>query len=249
MKVVDISVNGTEFHPGDYLQVEARIQKDYFDLGPYDLAMYIRPKRGSAQDWQRVAHTTGSIGLITGQATIPMPSVPVPTAAGEYYVGVLDTGNIGSTQGATVDEVLRNTATYRAFTVTMPPPTNKGQLNVYAYPEDAEIYINDVYVGSRSVVGHNVAPGVYKITAKKFLYSTDTATVSVPVGEVVAVELALTPIVTTQMIAVALLGIGAIAILGTGIYVVTRSAKSSSSQYSTKSAKPTPAPSSQIMWM
>lgn len=222
MKVVDITVNGREFHPGDYIQVEAQIQKDYFDVGPYDLKAYMKPARGSSQDWQQVAHVTGSIGLFTGTATISIPNIPVPAAPGEYYIGVLDTGNIGSTQGRNVDEVLRYTGAYRLFTVTIPPPSNKGQLNVYAYPEDAEIYIDDVFVGYGSVTGHNVDPGIHHISARKFMYTSDTATVTVPAGETVPVELVLTPKITTKTIALAMLGIGAVAILGVGAYMVIK---------------------------
>lgn len=200
MHVTDITISGTEYHPGDSMYVEARIQKDYLDLGPYDLAMYVKKKTAPSYAWERVGSATGNIGLFTSSAVIPMPSFTVPSTPGEYYVGVLDTGNIGGKYGATVDEVLRHFGAYRSFTVTLPPPAGMAQLNVYTYPEDASIYINGEKMGTGSVVGYNVTPGIYKIAAKKALYRDASTMVTVGQGEVIPVELTLEPYIDSTVI-------------------------------------------------
>lgn len=232
MYVTDVTISGTEYHPGETMDVTARIQKDPADLGDYALATYIKKKTASAYAWERVGSKTGSIGLGSGNASISMPSFTVPSATGEYYVGVLDEGNIGSDRGATVDEVLQSTNAMRAFSVTTPPPAGQAQMNVYAYPSDATIYINGEKAGTGSVVGHNVQPGIYQVTAKKFLYEDATAMVTVNAGDVVPVELTLNPIIDSDDITTLALYAGAgLLLAGTAYVLVNKKARARATEY------------------
>ena len=226
MYVTDVTISGTEYHPGETMDVTARIQKDYWDLGDYALATYIKKKTASTYAWERMGSKTGSIGLGAGNASISMPSFTVPSKPGEYYVGVLDEGNIGSSRGATVDEVLRNTGAFKLFSVTMPPPVGKAQLNIYTYPSDATIYINGEKAGVGSVIGKNVNPGIYQITAKKFLYEDETVIVTIGVGEVMPVELTLNPIIDSDDLRkVALLAGAGILLAGVAYVVINKRAR------------------------
>jgi len=220
MYVTDVTISGTEYHPGETMNVTARIQKDYWDLGDYALSLYIKKKTDSAYAWERICAANGSIGLGAGNASISMPSFTVPSKPGEYYVGVLDDGNVGTGRGATVDEVLRSTNALRLFAVTSPPPVGKAQLNIYAYPSDATIYIDGEKIGTGSVIGRNVDPGIYQITAKKFLYEDETVIVTIGVGEVMPVELTLNPIIDTGDITRLALYAGAGLLLAGVAYVV-----------------------------
>ncbi len=226
MYVTDITISGTEYHPGESIRADARIQKDYADLGPYDLAMYIKKKSAPAHAWERVGGTTGDIGMFAGNAIINMPSFTVPGTPGEYYIGVLDVGNIGTERGATVDEVLRSTNAYRAFSVTTPPPPGQAQLNVYTYPDDAMIYINGKKEGVGSVIGYNVAPGIYKIVAKKFLYEDASTMVTIGLGEVTPIELTLKPYLDSDNLTTIALYAGAgLLLAGTAYVIVNRKAR------------------------
>jgi len=220
MYVTDITISGTEYHPGETMDVTARIQKDYLDLGDYALSLYIKKKTDSAYAWERICAANGSIGLGAGNASISMPSFTVPSKPGEYYVGVLDDGNVGTGRGATVDAVLRSTNALRLFAVTSPPPVGKAQLNIYAYPSDATIYIDGEKIGTGSVIGRNVQPGIYQITAKKFLYEDETVIVTIGVGEVMPVELTLNPIIDSGDITTLALYAGAGLLLAGVAYVV-----------------------------
>ena len=220
MYVTDVTISGTEYHPGETMYVTARIQKDYFDLGDYALSLYIKKKTDSAYAWERICAANGSIGLGAGNASISMPSFTVPSKPGEYYVGVLDDGNVGTGRGATVDAVLRSTNALRLFAVTMPPPVGKAQLNIYTYPSDATIYIDGEKAGVGSVIGKNVNPGIYQITAKKFLYEDETVIVTIGVGEVMPVELTLNPIIDSGDITTLALYAGAGLLLAGVAYVV-----------------------------
>ena len=220
MYVTDVTISGTEYHPGETMYVTARIQKDYFDLGDYALSLYIKKKTDSAYAWERICSANGSIGILGGNYTVDMPSFTVPSKPGEYYVGVLDDGNVGTGRGATVDAVLRSTNALRLFAVTMPPPVGKAQLNIYTYPSDATIYIDGEKAGVGSVIGKNVNPGIYQITAKKFLYEDETVIVTIGVGEVVPVELTLNPIIDTGDITRLALYAGAGLLLAGVAYVV-----------------------------
>ncbi len=220
MYVTDVTISGTEYHPGETMYVTARIQKDYWDLGDYALSLYIKKKTDSAYAWERICSATGSIGLGAGNASINMPSFTVPSKPGEYYVGVLDDGNVGTGRGATVDAVLRSTNALRLFAVTTPPPVGKAQLNIYAYPSDATIYIDGEKIGTGSVIGRNVQPGIYQITAKKFLYEDETVIVTIGVGEVMPVELTLNPIIDSGDITTLALYAGAGLLLAGVAYVV-----------------------------
>lgn len=220
MYVTDVTISGTEYHPGETMYVTARIQKDYFDLGDYALSLYIKKKTDSAYAWERICSANGSIGLGAGNASISMPSFTVPSKPGEYYVGVLDDGNVGTGRGATVDAVLRSTNALRLFAVTMPPPVGKAQLNIYTYPSDATIYIDGEKAGVGSVIGKNVNPGIYQITAKKFLYEDETVIVTIGVGEVMPVELTLNPIIDSGDITTLALYAGAGLLLAGVAYVV-----------------------------
>ncbi len=220
MYVTDVTISGTEYHPGETMYVTARIQKDYWDLGDYALSLYIKKKTDSAYAWERICAANGSIGLGAGNASISMPSFTVPSKPGEYYVGVLDDGNVGTGRGATVDAVLRSTNALRLFAVTTPPPVGKAQMNVYAYPSDATIYINGEKAGVGSVIGKNVNPGIYQITAKKFLYEDETVIVTIGVGEVMPVELTLNPIIDSGDITTLALYAGAGLLLAGVAYVV-----------------------------
>ena len=220
MYVTDVTISGTEYHPGETMNVTARIQKDYWDLGDYALSLYIKKKTDSAYAWERICAANGSIGLGAGNASIEMPSFTVPSKPGEYYVGVLDDGNVGTGRGATVDAVLRSTNALRLFAVTTPPPVGKAQLNIYTYPSDATIYINGEKAGVGSVIGKNVNPGIYQITAKKFLYEDETVIVTIGVGEVMPVELTLNPIIDSGDITTLALYAGAGLLLAGVAYVV-----------------------------
>jgi len=222
MYVTDVTISGTEYHPGETMYVTARIQKDPFDTGTYDLAMYVKKKTAPASAWELIDRKDGMMDPSpwVGSAAIPMPGFVVPNKVGEYYVGVLDTGNIGASQGATVDEVLRNTGAFKLFSVTMPPPVGKAQLNIYTYPSDATIYIDGEKAGVGSVIGKNVNPGIYQITAKKFLYEDETVIVTIGVGEVMPVELTLNPIIDTGDITRLALYAGAGLLLAGVAYVV-----------------------------
>ncbi len=220
MYVTDITISGTEYHPGETMTVDARIQKDAWDIGDYALSLYIKKKTAATYAWERMCGKSGSIGILGGNATIDLPSFTVPSKPGEYYVGVLDDGNVGTDRGATVDAVLRSTNALRLFAVTTPPPVGKAQLNIYAYPSDATIYIDGEKIGAGSVIGRNVNPGIYQIAAKKFLYEDATVMVTVGVGEVVPVELTLTPIIDTGDITTLALYAGAGLLLAGVAYVV-----------------------------
>ena len=220
MYVTDVTISGTEYHPGETMYVTARIQKDYFDLGDYALSLYIKKKTDSAYAWERICAANGSIGLGAGNASISMPSFTVPSKPGEYYVGVLDDGNVGTGRGATVDAVLRSTNALRLFAVTMPPPVGKAQLNIYTYPSAATIYIDGEKAGVGSVIGQHVNPGIYQITAKKFLYEDETVIVTIGVGEVMPVELTLNPIIDSGDITTLALYAGAGLLLAGVAYVV-----------------------------
>lgn len=232
MYVTDVTISGTEYHPGETMYVTARIQKDYFDLGDYALSLYIKKKTDSAYAWERICAANGSIGLGAGNASISMPSFIVPSKPGEYYVGVLDDGNVGTGRGATVDEVLRSTNALRLFAVTTPPPVGKAQLNIYAYPSDATIYIDGEKIGTGSVIGRNVQPGIYQITAKKFLYEDETVIVTIGVGEVMPVELTLNPIIDTGDITRLALyaGVGLL-LAGTAYVLVNKKARAKATEY------------------
>ena len=155
-----------------------------------------------------------------------MPSFTVPSKPGEYYVGVLDDGNVGTGRGATVDAVLRSTNALRLFAVTTPPPVGKAQLNIYAYPSDATIYIDGEKIGTGSVIGRNVQPGIYQITAKKFLYEDETVIVTIGVGEVMPVELTLNPIIDSDDLRkVALLAGAGILLAGVAYVVINKRAR------------------------
>ena len=226
MYVTDVTISGTEYHPGETMNVTARIQKDYFDLGDYALSLYIKKKTDSAYAWERICAANGSIGLGAGNASISMPSFTVPSKPGEYYVGVLDDGNVGTGRGATVDAVLRSTNALRLFSVTMPPPVGKAQLNIYTYPSDATIYIDGEKAGVGSVIGKNVNPGIYQITAKKFLYEDETVIVTIVVGEVMPVELTLNPIIDSDDLRkVALLAGAGILLAGVAYVVINKRAR------------------------
>jgi len=228
MKVTHITVSGTEFHPGETMDVVAYIQKDLLDIGTYDLAMYVKKKRAPASAWELVSRKDGMMDPSpwVGSAAIPMPGFVVPSKVGEYYVGVLDTGNIGSSQGATVDEVLRNTGAFRLFSVTMPPPVGKAQLNIYTYPSDATIYIDGKKAGVGSVIGKNVNPGIYQITAKKFLYEDETVIVTVGVGEVMPIELYLNPLLDSDDLGkIALLAGAGVVLAGIAYVVINKRAR------------------------
>ena len=220
MYVTDVTISGTEYHPGETMYVTARIQKDYLDLGDYALSLYIKKKTDSAYAWERICAANGSIGILGGNYTVEMPSFTVPSKPGEYYVGVLDDGNVGTGRGATVDAVLRSTNALRLFAVTTPPPVGKAQLNIYTYPSDATIYIDGEKAGVGSVIGKNVNPGIYQITAKKFLYEDETVIVTIGVGEVMPVELTLNPIIDSGDITTLALYAGAGLLLAGVAYVV-----------------------------
>jgi len=228
MKVTHITVSGTEYHPGETMDVTAYIQKDPLDVGTYDLAMYVKKKTASASAWELIDRKDGMMDPSpwVGSAAIPMPGFVVPNKVGEYYVGVLDTGNIGSSQGATVDEVLRNTGAFKLFSVTMPPPVGKAQLNIYTYPSDATIYIDGEKAGVGSVIGKNVNPGIYQITAKKFLYEDETVIVTIGVGEVMPVELTLNPIIDSDdMTTIAIYAGAGILLAGVAYVVINKRAR------------------------
>lgn len=232
MYVTDVTISGTEYHPGETMMVDARIQKDYWDLGDYALSVYTKKKTDSAYAWERVCGKTGSIGILGGNYTVDMPSFTVPSKPGEYYVGVLDDGNVGTDRGATVDAVLRSTNALRLFAVTTPPPVGKAQLNIYAYPSDATIYIDGEKIGTGSVIGRNVDPGMYQITAKKFLYEDATTMVTVGMGEVVPVELTLNPIIDSGDITTLALYAGAgLLLAGTAYVLVNKKARAKATEY------------------
>jgi len=219
MYVTDITISGTEYHPGETMMVDARIQKDYWDLGDYALSLYIKKKTDSAYAWERICAANGSIGILGGNYTVEMPSFTVPSKPGEYYVGVLDDGNVGTDRGATVDAVLRSTNALRLFAVTSPPPVGKAQLNIYTYPSDATIYIDGEKAGVGSVIGKNVNPGIYQITAKKFLYEDETVIVTIGVGEVMPIELYLNPFLDSDDLGKVALLAGAGVVLAGVAYV------------------------------
>ena len=232
MYVTDVTISGTEYHPGETMYVTARIQKDRWDLGPYALSLYIKKKTDSAYAWERICAANGNIGILGGNYTVEMPSFTVPSKPGEYYVGVLDDGNVGTGRGATVDEVLRSTNALRLFAVTTPPPVGKAQLNIYAYPSDATIYIDGEKIGTGSVIGRNVQPGIYQITAKKFLYEDETVIVTIGVGEVMPVELTLNPIIDTGDITRLALYAGAgLLLAGTAYVLVNKKARAKAIEY------------------
>jgi hypothetical protein len=232
MYVTDITISGTEYHPGETMMVDARIQKDAWDLGDYALSLYIKKKTDSAYAWERICAANGSIGILGGNYTVDMPSFTVPSKPGEYYVGVLDDGNVGTDRGATVDAVLRSTNALRLFAVTTPPPVGKAQLNIYAYPSDATIYIDGEKIGTGSVIGRNVDPGIYQIAAKKFLYEDAATIVTVGMGEVVPVELTLNPIIDTGDITTLALYAGAgLLLAGTAYVLVNKKARAKATEY------------------
>lgn len=227
MYVADMTISGTEFHPGEALEVGVWVQKHYGDvLGNYNLIVYIKKKNAPQYAWERVASLSGRIGVVGSPAYVVIPNVIVPSEPGEYLIGVLDTSCIASNLGNTIHEVLTNTDAIRQFSVTYPPPPGMAQLNIYTYPNDAEIYIDGVWKGTGNVTGYNVPPGMYQIMATKDGYNPTTQMVTAGPGQVIPVELLLEPLPESNTLTTIIIWGGLGLVLVGGMYIiVNRSAR------------------------
>ncbi len=196
MYVTNVTATGTEYHPGETIYVSARLQKGLSDLRGYSVSVYTKPKSGAAHTWTKVQEQSGVIDWVpwVRYENIALPGFPAPTSPGEYQVGVVENSNVDTSRGNTVDSVIRTNGAFFPFTVTTPPPHGKAQLNIYAYPGDAEIYINGNRIGAGSVIGLNVMPGMYHIVVKKSFYQDGTQMITASPGEVIPVEITLNSI-------------------------------------------------------
>lgn len=190
MWVSDISIESTEFHPGEAISAQALLHWDWFDFGEYRIATYYRKK--NASHWIRITSVQGWLGLNQNPYWVSVPEFPVPSQIGEYEFGVLDTGNLETLGSA--EAVFKKHGSYRSFSVTLPPTPGMGQLNIYTLPDKATIYLNGENIGEGNIVGLNVDPGMYEIKVSKFGYKDASKQVTVAEGSVVPVEFTLTSI-------------------------------------------------------
>lgn len=188
MWVSDISIDGTEFHPGEAISAQALVHWDLLDLGNFHVASYYRKK--NAQYWTRITSFTGTLEMNQNPHWVSIPDFPVPSQVGEYEFGALDQGNL-ETYG-TAEAVFKKHGAYRSFSVTPEPTPGMGQLSIYTFPEGATIYLNGESLGEGNIIGLDVSPGIYEIKATKFGYKDETKRVTVAEGSVVPVEIVLT---------------------------------------------------------
>lgn len=166
MWVSEISMEGTEYHPGGVIRAQALVHWNIFDIGTYKLATYYRKK--NAAKWTHVGTTEGTLNWGQNPHWVSVPNFTVPTTYGEYEFGIIDWGNL-ETYG-TVEEVMRVHQSYLPFTVTPQPPPGKGQLNIYSYPEGATVYLNGTRIGETNIVGYNVDVGMHEVKFSKWGY-------------------------------------------------------------------------------
>ena len=226
MYVVDVRVNPTKYQPGEQMTVSATIQKDPLDLGSYDLEVFIKRENDPAYAWESVKRQSGwmSANPFQGRENITFTDITAPINAGNYLIGVLDTYNIGSTQGNTVDEVLRYTSAIRKFRVDPPLNPLKCRLTVHTYPADAEVFLNDNRVNPWAIP--DLDPGIYQVTVKKLFHKTATEMVTLRAGDSVEMEFILEPQLGTEDIMTVVMYAGAGLLLVGGVYVlINRSAR------------------------
>ena len=183
MWVSEISMEGTEYHPGGVISAQALVHWDWFDPGGYKLATYYRKK--NAAKWTYVGTTEGTLNWGQNPHWVSVPNFTVPTTYGEYEFGIIDWGNL-ETYG-TVEEVMRVHQSYLPFSVTPQPPPGMGQLNIYSYPEGASVYLNDTPIGETNIIGYNVDVGMHEVRLSKWGYKEHTEYVTVDEGKTVPV--------------------------------------------------------------
>lgn len=184
MWVSEISMEGTEYHPGGVIRAQALVHWNMLDLGDYRIATYYRKK--NASKWSFIAFKEGTLNWGQNPHWVSVPDFNVPSTYGEYEFGVIDWGNL-ETFGS-VEAVMQEHQSYLPFSVTPQPPPGMGQLNIYSYPEGASVYLDGTPIGETNIIGYNVDVGRHEVRLSKWGYKEYTEYVTVDEGKTVPIS-------------------------------------------------------------